>query len=139
MHRQRLSRVIITSNQHEFSSPVKTEYAAAKPYVTKDGCEIRELIHPKAHGNRNQSFAEATIKPGQKTALHCHHLTEEIYHFTRGSGVMTLGGERLDVKAGDTVLIAAGTPHCVENTGRGRLKILCACSPPYSHDDTLLI
>jgi len=52
---------------------------------------------------------------------------------------MTLAGERLDVKAGDTVCIVPGTPHCVENTGRGPLKILCACSPPYLHDDTHLI
>lgn len=118
---------------------MRTRYSEVAAYVTKDGCEIRELMHPKAHGNRNQSFAEATIKPGQKTALHCHHLTEEIYHFTRGNGIMTLGDQRFDVRAGDTVCIAPGQAHCVENTGRGSLKILCACSPPYSHDDTLLI
>jgi len=118
---------------------MKTEYSKVELYVTKDGCEIRELMHPRTHRNRNQSFAEATIKPGQKSALHCHHLTEEIYHFIRGSGIMTLAGERLDVKAGDTVCIVPGTPHCVENTGRGPLKILCACSPPYSHEDTHLI
>lgn len=119
--------------------PVKTKYSEVKPYVTMDGCEIRELMHPNTHGNRSQSFAEATVRPGQKTALHCHRSSEEIYHFTRGQGVMTCGEERFPVKAGDTVCIVPGTPHCVENTGRGPLKILCACSPPYSHDDTTLI
>jgi len=118
---------------------MKTEYSKIEPYVTKDGCEIRELMHPNAHGNRNQSFAEATVRPGQKTALHLHHSSEEIYHFTRGRGVMTCGEERFSVKAGDTVCIAPGTPHCVENTGSSPLKILCVCSPQYSHDDTTLI
>ena len=118
---------------------MKTEYSAVKAYVTKDGCEIRELMHPSVHGNRNQSFAEATIKAGQKTALHLHQTSEEIYHFSCGSGVMTLGTERFSVKAGDTVCIPPGVPHRVENTGKGPLKILCACSPPYSHDDTRLV
>ncbi len=117
----------------------KTRYSEVASYLTKDGCEIRELMHPEKHGNCNQSIAEATIGPWQKTALHCHRLTEEIYHFIQGSGIMTLAGQCLEVSAGDTVGIAPGTPHCVENTGRGPLKILCACSPPYSHDDTLLV
>ena len=49
---------------------------------------------------------------------------------------MTLGDERFAVKAGDTIAIAPGTPHCIANTGDVPLKIICACSPAYSHDDT---
>ena len=51
----------------------------------------------------------------------------------------TLGGERFSVAAGDTVCIAPGTPHCIANTGDAPLKILCACSPAYSHADTELL
>lgn len=116
-----------------------TTYNSIPPYVTKDGSEIRELMHPSTHGNRNQSFAEATVLPGARTALHRHQLTEEIYHITGGAGMMTLGGERFAVAAGDTVCIAPGTPHCIENTGKIPLKILCACAPAYAHDDTELI
>ena len=68
-----------------------------------------------------------------------HKLTEEIYHVTSGAGLMTLGGEKFAVAAGDTICIAPGTPHCIENTGETPLKILCACSPAYSHDDTELL
>jgi len=118
---------------------MKTSYSEVESYVTKDGCEIRELIHPSAHGNRNQSFAEATIAVGQKTRLHIHRTSEEIYHFSKGRGVMTLGSENFAVQAGDTVCIAPGAPHCVENTGAAPLRILCSCSPPYSHDDTQLL
>jgi mannose-6-phosphate isomerase-like protein (cupin superfamily) len=116
-----------------------TTYDSVQPYVTKDGSEIRELMHPSIHGNRNQSFAEATVLPGTQTALHRHQLTEEIYHITGGTGMMTLGGECFAVAAGDTICIAPGTPHCIENTGKVPLKILCACSPAYSHADTELI
>lgn len=116
-----------------------TTYNSIPPYVTKDGSEIRELMHPSVHGNRNQSFAEATVLPGAQTALHRHQMTEEIYHVTGGAGMMTLGGERFAVAAGDTICIAPGTPHCIENTGNAPLKILCACAPAYAHDDTELL
>jgi mannose-6-phosphate isomerase-like protein (cupin superfamily) len=52
---------------------------------------------------------------------------------------MTLGDATLEVGAGDTVLIPPGTPHCIEATGTEPLRILCCCSPPYSHDDTELL
>ena len=109
------------------------------PFITKDGSEIRELMHPAQQGNRLQSFAEATVQPGMGTALHRHGATEEIYHITQGQGRMTLGAERFDVFRGDTICITPGTPHCIENTGREALKILCACVPAYSHDDTELL
>ena len=118
---------------------MRSSYHAVVPYATRDGSEIRELMHPSVHGNRNQSFAEATVLPGARTALHRHQLTEEIYHITGGEGMMTLGSERFAVAAGETICIAPGTPHCIENTGEIPLKILCSCAPAYSHDDTELI
>jgi mannose-6-phosphate isomerase-like protein (cupin superfamily) len=118
---------------------MRTRYDDARPYLTKDGSEIRELMHPSVHGNRNQSLAEAIVAPGAKTLLHRHLLTEEIYHVTAGKGRMTLGDERFEVAAGDCVLIKPGTPHCIESTGADRLRILCCCSPAYSHDDTELL
>jgi mannose-6-phosphate isomerase-like protein (cupin superfamily) len=116
-----------------------TTYATIQPYVTKDGSQIRELMHPSMHGNRNQSLAEAAVPPRARTALHVHKATEEIYHITHGTGTMTLGGEQFTVVAGDTICISPGTPHCIENTGDADLRILCACSPAYAHDDTELI
>ncbi|MBS1213677.1 MAG: hypothetical protein H6R26_2294, partial [Proteobacteria bacterium] len=59
---------------------MKSSYADALPYRTKDGSEIRELMHPVNHGNRSQSLAEATVERGCKTALHRHLATEELYH-----------------------------------------------------------
>ena len=118
---------------------MRSSYHAVVPYATKDGSEIRELMHPMVHGNRNQSFAEATVQPGLKTALHRHKITGEIYHITSGAGMMALGGEQFAVAAGETIFIAPGTPHRVESTGDAPLKILCACSPAYSHDDTELL
>ena len=116
-----------------------SRYAETPAYVTRDGSEIRELMHPAIHGNRRQSLAEATVAPGTRTLLHRHAVTEEIYHVTAGSGIMTLGDTRFEVGVGDTVLIAPGTPHRIEATGTEPLRILCCCSPAYSHEDTELL
>jgi len=118
---------------------LRSTQSSVAPYITRDGSEIRELMHPAVQGNVAQSLAEATVPPGCSTLLHRHARTEEIYHFTRGRGSMTLGDERLDVQAGDTVCIPPGKAHCVDNTGSEPLVLLCACSPPYSHDDTELL
>lgn len=118
---------------------IKTQYADLPAYVTRDGSLVRELMHPRVHANRAQSLAEASVAPGAATRLHRHPRTEELYHFTAGSGLMTLGAESFAVKPGDTVYIAPGTPHCVRNTGVVELKILCCSAPPYADDDTELL
>ena len=121
----------------------KTPYADAEPYKTKDGSSIKELMHPRVHGQssgvKQQSFAEAQVPVGGKTRKHKHHSSEELYHITQGKGLMVLGDETFEVGVGDTVCIPPGTPHCIDNTGNEILIILCCCSPAYAHDDTELL
>lgn len=117
----------------------KSSYSLIQAYVTKDGSEIRELMHPTVHGNRNLSLAEAIVRPGTETRLHRHHQTEEIYHVTAGTGLITLDDQTFSVTAGDSVCIPPGSPHCIRNTGDLDLRILCCCAPAYSHEDTELL
>ena len=118
---------------------MKTRYSSVPAFITKDGSEIRELMHPLSHGNRAQSLAEASVAPGTTTRLHRHRLSEELYHITAGCGRMTLGNVLLDVVPGDTICVPPNTPHCIENTGNEPLRLLCCCSPAYAHDDTELL
>jgi mannose-6-phosphate isomerase-like protein (cupin superfamily) len=118
---------------------MKTRYREIPAYVTKDGSEIRELMHPSLHGNALQSLAEAVVRPGEKTQLHLHRSSEELYHVTAGAGIMILGDSRFPIAAGDTVHIPPGTPHRVEAAMDGPLHILCCCSPAYCHEDTELL
>ncbi len=115
------------------------KYNDARPFTTEDGSEIRELLHPQRHGNLRQSLAEATVYSGQRTALHRHLNSEEIYHFIAGQGTMTLGDESFPVGPGDTVLIPPGTPHCLHNTWPMELRLLCCCSPAYAPADTEIL
>ena len=118
---------------------MRQRYAEVPAYQTKDGSQIRELMHPTVHGNRAQSLAEATVPPGTKTLLHRHPVSEELYHITAGEGLMTLGDEQFSVQVGDTVCIPPGTPHCIEALDEVPLKLLCCCAPAYQHADTELV
>lgn len=118
---------------------MKTSSKTIRPYLTKDGSVVRELMHPEKHGCRNLSFAEAEIEKGRSTVLHRHRGSEEIYHVTAGAGLMTLGSEQFPIYPGDTICILPGVPHWVMNTGKESLRILCCCAPPYAHDDTEIL
>jgi len=118
---------------------ILSHYKNITPYTTRDGSEIRELMHPDTQGNKSQSLAEAIVKPGQSTLLHRHIKSEELYYIIQGKGEMTLGNEILDVSRGDSICIPPGTEHNIENTGTEDLKILCCCTPAYSHDDTVVV
>ena len=125
-------------NQKSFDY-IRSDYRTSEPYTTKDGSVIRELIHPLRHGNHQQSLAEAMIAAGMTTHLHKHLASEEIYHVTAGSRIMTIGKDRFNVSPGDSVLIPPGTPHAIQNSSNHTLTLLCCCAPAYSHDDTVLL
>lgn len=129
-------------NKIEKRFPVKQlcqPYSEVTPYITKDGSEIRELMHPDVQGNHKQSLAEATIPAGTRTLLHRHFVTEEIYHVTAGEGLMTLDATLFKVQVGDTICIPPGKTHRIEAAKTGSLVLLCCCSPAYSHADTEIL
>jgi len=128
-----------TGSLLQHAPAMKTEYSAVEAFVTKDGSVIRELMHPQHHAVRGMSIAEAIVDPGATTLLHRHPRTEEIYHITQGEGLMRLGQDEFTVTASDTVVIPPGTAHNITNIGTVPLKILCACQPAYSHEDTELL
>jgi mannose-6-phosphate isomerase-like protein (cupin superfamily) len=109
-------------------------------FVTDDGSAIRELAGPQPTSGPSvqQSFAEATLAPGGETAEHYHPRAEEIYWFVRGEARLRLGSEEAQVRAGDCVVIAPGTPHKLWNHGAEPLVLMCCCAPPYAPDDTVL-
>lgn len=109
------------------------------PFITKDRSEIRSILDRTNSTAANQSLAEATVPPGAETEEHYHRQTEEVYYVLRGQGVVMVGSDRRVVGPDDGILIPPGSRHRIQNTGQEPLVLLCCCSPPYSHDDTILV
>ncbi len=116
-----------------------SRYDSIEEYITKDGSEIRELIHPEIHGNKGLSVAEAIIKAGMKTHDHYHRQSEEVYLVMAGNGIMRRGEEVFAITGGMSVVIMPGLVHGVHNNGNEELVIICCCAPAYGHDDTVLV
>jgi mannose-6-phosphate isomerase-like protein (cupin superfamily) len=121
-------------------------YSEIEPFITLDGSEIREWAGRAPAGRagaasapaRNQSLAEATIPVGGATTAHYHRRTEELYLVTAGRGRLIVDGEERFIAEGDCALIPSGCNHKLHNIGEQPLRILCACSPAYSDEDTCL-
>ena len=113
-------------------------YAQIEPFITLDGSEIREWAGPVSAPAQNQSLAEAMIAPGGATTEHYHRASEELYLVTAGRGRLLIDGEERIIGEGDCALIPPGRRHKVFNIGAGPLRIVCACSPAYSDEDTCL-
>jgi mannose-6-phosphate isomerase-like protein (cupin superfamily) len=114
-------------------------YEEIKPFTTLDGSEIREWAGAVSAPAQNQSLAEATIPVGGATTEHLHRSSEELYLISAGRGLLVIDGEERVVAVGDCALIPPGAAHKVFNVGGEPLRIVCACAPPYSDADTVLL
>ena len=109
----------------------------AVPFTTADGSTIRSLLDASNAPVANQSLAEAALPPGGATERHHHRRSEELYFLLEGEGTMEIDGEERSVRTGDAILIPPGARHRI-TAGDSGLRFLCACAPPYSHEDTYL-
>jgi mannose-6-phosphate isomerase-like protein (cupin superfamily) len=109
---------------------------AAEPFTTADGSTIRSLLDRSNAPVANQSLAEATIAAGEATRRHYHRASEELYFLLDGEGRMEIDGASRTVRAGDAILIPAGSRHQITADAGAAIRMLVCCAPPYSHEDT---
>ncbi len=108
----------------------------AEEFITLDGSRVVELVRPEREGSVNLSLARATVEVGRSTLWHRHRVAEEIYYVLQGEGLLEREGQRELIGVGAARLIPAGTEHRITCTSAQPLVILCACSPPYTDEDT---
>ncbi|MDF1826223.1 MAG: cupin domain-containing protein [Verrucomicrobiales bacterium] len=112
------------------------QIADQTPFTTADGSTIRSILDRTNAPVEEQSLAEATLPPGGATERHYHLVSEEFYYILSGDGIMEIEGETREVGPGDAILIPKGDWHQIRANESVELKLLCCCSPPYSHEDT---
>ena len=99
-------------------------------WYTEERCHISEIRN--SADNPAVSIARARVEPGVTTALHAVLGTVEKYFILSGTGEMEIDGAPVGVvKTGDLVVIPAGKPQRIRNSGSTDLIFLCICTPRF--------
>jgi mannose-6-phosphate isomerase-like protein (cupin superfamily) len=73
------------------------------------------------HGATSVSLHLTDLPPGEGPRLH-RHPYKEVFVVYEGQATYTLGDTTLKVTAGQIVLVPAGMPHKIVNSGAGPLR-----------------
>jgi mannose-6-phosphate isomerase-like protein (cupin superfamily) len=86
------------------------------------------LVDPVAHGT---AFLQAIeiFDVGGCTPPNVHRQSDECFVVLHGAGEALCGADRLSLGAGSRLLVPAGVPHRIFNTGTGRLYCLTTLVP----------
>ncbi len=104
----------------------------SKEYHTSERCHILKNWSSAEEG---LSIARARVEPGITTQRHILNGVDEKYLIIGGKGKMEVGDlPATEVKAGDLVVIPAGTPQRITNLGDEDLLFYCICSPGFRPD-----
>lgn len=94
------------------------------PVGRSRGATIQVLLGPK-EGAPNFVLRRFTIEPGGLIPAHRHADIEHEQVVLEGEMVLGLDNEEVTVRAGECVLIPAGTVHWYENRGTVPVRFLC--------------
>ena len=76
------------------------------------------------------SMLMSEVAPGANIPVHLHRNEDELIFMHSGSGVVTLGEQRVPSRAGAVLYAPKGVWHGVENTGTETLTWCAIYSPP---------
>jgi mannose-6-phosphate isomerase-like protein (cupin superfamily) len=100
-------------------------------FWTDERCFITECFNSKEI--EEFSLAIARVRPAVTTQLHCLRDTKEIYIIRKGTGLVLIGEQEVEVSVGDSVIIPANTPQRITNLSNSEdLEFYCHCSPRFS-------
>ena len=77
----------------------------------------------------NFVFAIEIFDVGGRTPPNVHSQAQEMFYVLHGEGIAHSDGKSAVFKRGDSLLLAPGTVHQIENTGSGRLYCMTVMVP----------
>jgi len=86
-----------------------------KPFVCSDEYSSKMLLDNIVAGGKSIHINEGTLKPGCNTMPGGTHEATEIYYIVRGSAMLILDDEKVEIGPGSVIYIPAGCFHALEN------------------------
>ncbi len=120
------------------TTPTPAEALAAKLIRNFDSVPKRNWEREPLYASQSARLAVGTaaqklgatidiLPPGKASCpYHLHHVQEEMFVILEGTGTLRVAGERLPIRAGDTLFIPPGPeyPHQIINTSDAPMKYL---------------
>ena len=78
------------------------------------------------------------VHPGQRLSYQRHSRRAEHWFVVRGEGVVTLDGQEIDVRRGDTIDVGLGAAHRIRNTGTDPLVFVEVQHGDYFGEDDIV-
>lgn len=104
-----------------------------RPYVghidreTLKNGYFRKVLFTGTH----QQLVVMCLQPGEEIGQEVHAHVDQFFRIERGKARFVFNGRRKTlVKAGDAVVVPAGTLHNVQNASRAPLKLYTVYAPP---------
>ena len=81
-------------------------------------------------GAKNVEVLIGEIERGEGALPHSHPGIEQVAHLLEGAADVEVGGEKYQMKVGDTVFFPADVPHRFQATS-AKVRVMVIYTPPY--------
>lgn len=75
------------------------------------------------------ALLKLSIPPGVGLPPHVHTNEDEVFHIVEGAAEFVVGGERIDARAGATVVGPRGVPHACTGTSKDACRMVVVVTP----------
>lgn len=105
-------------------------YVANIEELTKENIDFRRVLYS---GSKLQ-LVLMSVAPSEQLGGETHADTDQFFRIEEGKGRIVIDGVPHKVKAGDGIVVPAGTHHNVICTGHDALKFYTIYGPPHHRD-----
>ena len=96
--------------------------------VTVMGVRHRILVTAEQTGGTH-TLLKVSVPQGSGIPAHVHTHEDEVFHVVEGAAEFLVGGERVDARAGATIVGPRGKPHAFKATSRDACRMLVVVTP----------
>lgn len=111
--------------------------------MSKDPVSIKELakgnkdFRREAVTGKHSQIVLMCLEPGEAIGEEVHGGNDQIFVVAKGSGEALVAGASQPLEKGSMLLVPAGTPHDIRNTGSKRLRLVTIYSPSHHAPGTV--
>jgi len=118
----------MTSTRRYF---VKREHVTPYSPANHTGTVNRRLIGPETVGAEQLEVVLGVVEKGKGALPHSHPGIEQVCYMLQGRARAEVGGESMDLEAGDCCFFPADVPHVFTVLSDEPVEVLVIYAPPY--------